>query len=364
MGKVQRFDRRTLILFSVVPLGCLLAIGVGLLIAWGRSPVQIINAEVGDMGPDEAEQFVILVAAEFAADHDLDKARERLSELDVPNPEQFVSFLADQYIQEGRAKDDTDLINVINLARALGSGTRSQIAYISTPTPLPTHTPVPTSTPTASATPTPTASPTPPPTSVPTDTPVAETPTEEPTATNTPGPPTATFTPAPPTATPTPTKPPVDYVVASVRMLSNPENGGVSAGGSVLSCGFGHQIYVTVVDAGGNPLNGVVVGDTFNNPSKVSGEKGPGRAEFDLYKNGFALLIKEDPGAGRPVSSEVTMKLSSNDWEIPIDWLIAGQYCANQGECTRRWNSGTYGVGENSLCWGHYSFEVTFQRTF
>jgi hypothetical protein len=138
-------------------------------------------------------------------------------------------------------------------------------------------------------------------------------------------------------------------------MLSMQENGG---------CRGGHQIYVTVLDRGGNPIDGVVVGDTFNNPPKTSGEKGPGQSDFDMYKNGFSLLIKNDPGLGRPVTSEVTMKLSTNDWEIPIDWLIAGGYCGSHEECTRRWNSGVNGVGENSLCWGHYSYEVTFQRTF
>ncbi|MFQ5612958.1 MAG: hypothetical protein ACE5H9_12575 [Anaerolineae bacterium] len=354
---MQRFDRRILILLSIVPIGCLVAIGIGLLITRSLFPTEIINAEIGDMGPDEAEQLVILVAAEYAADNDLEKARDRLAELDVPNPEQFVSFLADRYIQEGRGKDDPDLVNVINLARALGSGTRSQIAYISSPTPLPTptFTPVPPS-PTPVDTPTPAPTDTPLPTPIPSDTPLPPTDTPEPpTVTFTPAPPTATFTPAPPTATPTPTTPPVDFVVTSLRMLSIEENGG---------CLGKHQIFVTVVDAAGNPLNGVLIGDTFNNPPKTSGDKGPGKAEFDLYKNGFELLVKQDPNAGRPVSSEVTMKLSSNDWEIPIDWLIAGHYCSSHEECTRRWNSGTAGIGENSLCWGHYSYEVTFQRTF
>jgi hypothetical protein len=146
-------------------------------------------------------------------------------------------------------------------------------------------------------------------------------------------------------------------------MFTNQENGGTSAGGSVGNCGFGHQIYVTVIDAGGNPLDGAVIGDTFNNPERISGDKGPGKAEYDLYKNGFSLLIKQDPSAGRAVTSETSPKLSSNDWEIPIPWLIQGQYCANEGECTFR-RADPERVGHNTLCWGHYSYEITFQRTW
>jgi hypothetical protein len=172
-----------------------------------------------------------------------------------------------------------------------------------------------------------------------------------------------TFTPAPPTDTPTPTPPPYDFVVVHQRIWTNEENGGVSVNGTVDGCGYGHQIYVWVLDAAGNPLDGVVIGDTYNNPRHISGEKGPGHAQYDLHMNGYELLVVEDTSAGRPVTSQISQVLSSNDWQIPIPWLIEGHYCATEEECLARRADPETGRS-SSLCWGHYSYEIVFQRTW
>jgi hypothetical protein len=223
-----------------------------------------------------------------------------------------------------------------------------------TPSPSPTDTPMPTHTdmPTLVPTDTPTSVPTQSPTVPPTETPVP--PTE---------PPMPTFTPAPPTDTPTPTPPPYDFVVVHQRIWTNEENGGVSVNGTVDGCGYGHQIYVWVLDAAGNPLDGVVIGDTYNNPRHISGEKGPGHAQYDLHMNGYELLVVEDTSAGRPVTSQISQVLSSNDWQIPIPWLIEGHYCATEEECLARRADPETGRS-SSLCWGHYSYEIVFQRTW
>ena len=244
--------------------------------------------------------------------------------------------------------------------------TATPIAVFVTATPVPppsTAMPVPTlptDTPTLSLTHadnlsptnTPTLRPSDTPTLVPSDTPLPPSDTPSPTP-----------IPLPPTETSTPTPPPLDFVVVHQRMWSNEENGGVSERGSVTGCGYGHQIYVWVIDPAGNPLDGVVIGDTFNNPRHITGEKGPGHAEYDLYMNGYRLLVVEDTNAGRPVTSQVSEVLSSNDWEIPIPWLIEAHYCASEEECIRR-RADPAGVGQNGLCWGHYSYEITFQRTW
>lgn len=357
LRRVQRFDRRFLILFAVVPVACLMGIIILAFVGYLVFPEQITGAQVGQMSQADQEEFVKLIAAEYAADNDIEKAKGRLQELDVPRPEQFVALLADTYIQEGRDKEDGDLINIIRLADILGAATQNMIAYVTTPTPLATNTPLPTETPTLVPTDTPAP--------LPTDTPIppTATPTEtsEPTATPTDSPPTATFTPRPPTATPVPTSPPVDFVVDQVYMFTKQENGG---------CLGAHNVYVDVVGIDGSPLLGAKIADPpFNNFVRISGEKnepilnkGNKLAEIDLYKGGTALAITEYP-VGNPVTSEVTPKVSTNDWEIPIPWLIQGGYCANEGDCRTRWNSGVAGQGQNALCWGHYSYYVRFKAT-
>jgi len=148
-------------------------------------------------------------------------------------------------------------------------------------------------------------------------------------------------------------------------MFTKAENGG---------CLGAHNIYVDVLDVNGNTLTGAKIADPpFNNFVRISGEKnepvaplgnfiGTKLAEIDLYKQGAQLKIVEYPD-GNPVSSELSPKLSTNDWEIPIPWLIEAGYCANEGDCKVRWNSGVAGVGANALCWGHYSFYLAFQAT-
>lgn len=164
-------------------------------------------------------------------------------------------------------------------------------------------------------------------------------------------------TPAQPTPTAVPPTPPVDFMIVKQRLWSNEENGGISINGSVTNCGYGHEIYVTVIDAAGTPLDGVVIGDTYNNPRQITGSIGPGRAQYILFTNGYNLFVAEDQSAGRPVTSETSRVLSAKEIEIPIPWLIEAHYCANEEECADR-------ISKVNLCWGHYSYDIVFQRAW
>ena len=367
-GKV---DRRLLILISITPIGCLLAMLIGLAVTWYLVPTRFVNARVSEFSQEFADEVVIMAAADFAKYGDLARAEEILSQLNVPNEAQYVSLVAERMIRTNRGPVDEDIKNVVLLADALGVSTVSMVAYVASPTATPTPLPPPTPTPTNTrvvvqadqppaeengeaaavqaqadeAEPTPTEVP-------PTETPVPATETAIP----------ATATPAPPTDTPTPEPTPVpdvDYIIAEQRLMTKDENGG---------CAGNHNIFVDVIDAAGNPIKGVQLGDIWNNPGPVTGHKGddkPGRAEYDLYKDqGFYILVKADPTAGREVTSETTELLSVDDWKIGIPRLVEAGYCPDEGTCKVLWNSGEFGVGNNSLCWGHYSWKIVFQRTW
>lgn len=221
---------------------------------------------------------------------------------------------------------------------------------LATPTPVPTFTatssPIP---------PTFTFTPTPQPTST-------ATPTQTPIPTQTPEPPVvATATPVPvPTNPPAPTEPPapvqpgIDFVVAQQRMLSNEEN---SVLGKVANnCGGDHSIYVTVLDAAGQPLTGIIVGDTYKNVRAASGESGLGQLRIDLWSNTMSLEVQGNID-GTPYTSEQTVPLSTRDEDIPAEWLFAGGYCGSVADCQLRQKT-------NGLCRGHYSYDVKFQRTW
>jgi hypothetical protein len=231
------------------------------------------------------------------------------------------------------------------------------IGFLQRSTPTPTNSPTATSspTPTHTATPTITSSPTHTATPPPTDT---VTPTSTSTATSTPEPsPTATETqtPAPPPPPPPPTDTPVpsvDFVVNTWRLVPRELGGCDNAGHG------NHNIFITVIDANGAPLDGVVVGDTWNNVEEVSGRKGPGQGDIVLYANAMELTVKRDATTGQAYTSESTPPCASYLTDIPNEVLAEADYCANVDHC--QW------MRENDpwFCGGHYSWEVVFQRTY
>ncbi len=199
----------------------------------------------------------------------------------------------------------------------------------------PTYTPWPTETPIPTATFTPTATPT--------ETPI----------------PTATFTPVPPTRTPIPPTrapartvarvaaplaaaaaapaaapaPSVQYKLIEMRRLTACENRG------------NHHIFVKVVDAAGNPLDGVTLvqspsGQPGNVVDKaVTGAKGPGLAEFIMWKGAEYSVYVTNDGVN-PASTDIAQPLHPN--------FTDEENCSDGG-------------GGNTLF--HNSFNVVFQKT-
>ncbi len=201
-------------------------------------------------------------------------------------------------------------------------------------TPWPTETPIPTATFTPTATPTETPIPTPTftPTPVPTATPVP---------TNTPRPqrlaaaanPANVASVAKLAAAPV-AVPSVKYKLIEMRRLAPCENRGM------------HNIFVKVVDAAGNPVDGVTLiqapaGEPGNVLDKmVSGTKGPGLAEFIMWKMAtYGVYISED--GANPTGSDIAQPVHAN--------------FTDEAECSD-------GGGGNTLF--HNSFSLVFQKNY
>jgi hypothetical protein len=162
-----------------------------------------------NLQPEGKELYLRLIASAFAHDENETRARDRLATLEDSDIEGVVVGLTEQYINQNA--DIRDISALVALSRALGQTTNVMVAFISTPTPVPTSTPTlaPTPTPRPTQTPTPitptlTRTPTRTPSPTQTPTPLTPIPTDTPTRT-----PTSTKTKTPtPTTTPTPTKTP------------------------------------------------------------------------------------------------------------------------------------------------------------
>ncbi len=91
-----------------------------------------------------------------------------------------------------------------------------------------------------------------------------------------------------------------------------------------------HSIFITVLNADGTPLDGIVIGDTWGNVEEVSGRKGLGKTELDLWSNTMELTVKRDAFTEQPYTSEVSFPFSSFMTTIPNEQMIQAGYCSNE----------------------------------
>jgi hypothetical protein len=139
-----------------------------------------------------------------------------------------------------------------------------------------------------------------------------------------------------------------DFCVTYQAMVPIWENGG---------CIGNHSIYVTVLEGPppGRPMDGVVIGDTYNNVEVASGDKGPGQAELTLWMNSMSVIAKRHIN-GTPFTSEESYSFTSHDELIPAEVLAANGYCEGSVEKCRAAQQ------SNNVCRGHYSWRVTFHK--
>lgn len=177
-------------------------------------------------------------------------------------------------------------------------------------------------------------------------------------AANIPTPPPAPTVAPRPTAAPTNLPAPAAPAAPGFRLVERrlwtvEETGGHLAGTSV-NCGEKHELQIVVVDASGAPLNGVTIGSIYNNEEHVTGEKGPGMAEFTLFPPGNGVRVKRDVN-GADVSSD-SAEAPTDPRAISYGELIAGRFCQNDADCAR--------FVSLPGCYGHYTWTAKFQRNY
>jgi uncharacterized protein YraI len=139
-----------------------------------------------------------------------------------------------------------------------------------------------------------------------------------------------------------------DFCVTYQAMVPIWENGG---------CVGNHSIYITVLEGlpPGKPMDGVIIGDTYNNVEVASGSHGPGRTEITLWMNSMTLIAKRNID-GTPYTSEESFNFTAHDELIPADVLAANGYCGGSVEQCE------HDRQHNGVCRGHYSWRVTFHK--
>ena len=160
------------------------------------------------------------------------------------------------------------------------------------------------------------------------------------------------------TATPAPAAPSggPDFRVVEKRLWDVVENGGQLNGISV-TCGEKRQLVVNVLDAAGNRLDGVAVQEIYGAQEVfVSGNQGKGSGVVEFVLGGGQALKVIRDSDGREVTSEEVYGMSTKPWEIPYETLIGGRFCTDDASCKS--------FVDQTGCYGHYSWTVTFQRSY
>ena len=293
----------------------------------------------------------------------------------MPNSGQWLSDMIDRYIAEGR--DGSEIQALVALADGLGVYNARWVAYLASPTPLPTNTPPPTDTPvppTDTPLPQPTDTPLPQPTDtpVPADTPAPPTETPAPQPTDTPVPqPTATNTPKPqptntpkpqPTNTPKPTNPPAAQWTWSARLVGPGEDAQTCESGNL-------QIRVTVVGANGSQIGGVWLNDFYSGQYQVTGnvnspDFGPGETKFEYgIGGGGKLCIAGGQGGGCVTDYSRDMSCYNAP---PFEDLWAAGYCEccevgiSRERCQQLYDEGAQCMKQPR----HYSWRIVYNRSW
>jgi hypothetical protein len=249
-------------------LGVMLMLMAGLMLSSCGSPVQESTTESALLMEYLREQYIVGVSDSYAANGDLEQARERVAALGEEEPKSVVAEVAYTYVQ--RSEDVEETRRLIDLAQALGADDAFMDEYrvATAPSPTPTDTRVPTSTPTETPAPTPTDTPLPPATS-----------------TRVPAPPATPTSPAPP---PAPTREwdrRLDWFWPTLRL----EEAQVSSGQwywrlirtKWVEESGNHHIYVEVLDEKGNRSFGQTIVfeyggaphyETYPSPDKLGEE--------------------------------------------------------------------------------------------
>ena len=284
-------------------IGLALGLTAGLAYTWGLNPVQFYNTDPVDLRPEHKETWILLVAAAYRQDGDLDRALGRLSGLDDPQLGQTVAGLTESYIQAG--KSATRIRALTALADALGARTDDMLIYLATDTPtLPPPEAL-----------TPSATPSPIPTDTPTAVPATATVTSRPTRTATPTrTPTASPTPRPTlTRRPTPTLPPPFVLEERQRIC---EDGRDTPG---------IEIFVQTQEGAGIPGSEIWVtwsGGVDRFFTGLKPEIGLGYADFDMMPNETYAIAVGDPQL-TVVSGLSAQPCSPGDDDSPLaSWRV------------------------------------------
>lgn len=116
-------------------LALIIGIGLGLTYSWVLSPVKYVAAEPNILRDDFKDRFRSAIAAAYASNADLERARARLALLGDPDPAQALTAQAQRMLATGASPEEVQYVAL--LAAALQGQVAVNQSYPTTETPFP-----------------------------------------------------------------------------------------------------------------------------------------------------------------------------------------------------------------------------------
>ncbi len=299
--------------------GLILGAAVGLLYSWVISPVKYVDTAPVSLRADFKDTYRKVIAAAFASDKDIGRARARLALLGDPDPAQGLAALAQRLLAEGGSS--TEARSLALLAAALGQQPVASEVASQTPSPLPKTTITP-----SSPSPIPSLTPSPSPTITltrvftVTPSPTAGLTQLLPSATPTRPTPTLTVTSAT-KVTPLPTRPSLTPSLTPGLPFVLKERSQVCDAARTTPL-----LQVQLNDAAGNPVPGIEISISWTNGEDYfytgfKPEINPGYADFEMTTGVVYSLQIMDGGA--PVSGITTVDCTlTGGGTYPGGWYL------------------------------------------
>jgi len=108
--------------------GIVLGLALGILVGWWLWPVTYTNTSPTALRTDYRDDYILMTAAAFEVDHDVDNARARLEHLDSEEPGAPAAELAERLIENDGKEED--IARLARLARAFGANSPSLSSYL------------------------------------------------------------------------------------------------------------------------------------------------------------------------------------------------------------------------------------------
>jgi hypothetical protein len=109
--------KRWLLIFGLVGIGLVIGISLGLFLGWYAWPIEFTDANPSVLVEEYKQDYVLMIAADYALTGDLDAARQKVASLGSGSEDFIFSFTLDQILQ---SSNPTEIRQLAELANDLG----------------------------------------------------------------------------------------------------------------------------------------------------------------------------------------------------------------------------------------------------